>query len=97
MPRNGLSVEIENTGKYAGDEVVQLYIKHVAASVTRRSGSFGAFQRITLRPGEKRRVKFTLGPEATRLLQSGNAFRRRTGERERFVGTSFGGRAGVGL
>jgi len=57
-----VSVEIENTGKYAGDEVVQLYIKHVAASVTRPVRELRGFQRITLKPGEKRRVEFTLGP-----------------------------------
>lgn len=58
-----VSVEVENTGKRAGDEVVQLYIRDVAASVTRPVKELKGFQRITLQPGEKRRVQFTLGPE----------------------------------
>jgi beta-glucosidase len=58
-----VTVEVENAGKRAGDEVVQLYIRDVAASVTRPVKELKGFQRITLQPGEKRRVQFTLGPE----------------------------------
>jgi beta-glucosidase len=57
------SVEVENTGRRAGDEVVQLYIRDVAGSVTRPVRELKGFERVTLRPGEKRRVTFTLGPE----------------------------------
>lgn len=58
-----ISVEVENTGQRAGDEVVQLYIRDVAASVTRPVKELKGFERIMLRPGEKRRVQFTLGPD----------------------------------
>lgn len=58
-----VTVEVENIGKRAGDEVVQLYIRDIAASVTRPVKELKGFQRITLQPGEKRRVQFTLGPE----------------------------------
>jgi len=58
-----VSVEVENTGRRAGDEVVQLYIRDVAASVTRPIRELKGFERVTLGPGEKRRVTFTLGPE----------------------------------
>jgi beta-glucosidase len=57
------SVEIQNTGKRAGDEVVQLYVRDMAASVTRPVMELKGFERITLQPGEKRRVEFTLAPE----------------------------------
>jgi beta-glucosidase len=57
------SVEVQNTGKRAGDEVVQLYIRDMAASVTRPIMELKGFRRITLQPGEKRRVEFTLAPE----------------------------------
>jgi beta-glucosidase len=66
IPVNGhltVSVEVANTGRRAGDEVVQLYIHDVAASVTRPVRELKGFQRITLQPGERRRVSFTLGPE----------------------------------
>ncbi len=54
------TVELENTGQRAGDEVVQLYIRDVAASVTRPVKELKGFQRITLQPGEKKRVEFKL-------------------------------------
>lgn len=58
-----VSVEVENVGHPAGDEVVQLYIRDVAASVTRPVRELKGFQRVTLRPGEKRRLEFLLTPE----------------------------------
>jgi beta-glucosidase len=63
IPLNGkllVSVDVENTGKRAGDEVVQLYIRDTAASVTRPVKELKGFQRITLRPGEKKQVEFVL-------------------------------------
>src|SRR5439155_15023002 len=58
-----VSVEVENVGSRTGDEVVQLYIRDVAASVTRQLKELKGFHRVTLRPGEKRRLEFTLAPE----------------------------------
>lgn len=57
------SVEVENTGRRAGDEVLQLYVQDVVSSVTRPVRELKGFERVTLRPGEKRRVTFTLTPE----------------------------------
>ncbi len=58
-----VTVEIENIGQRAGDEVVQLYIRDQASSVTRAVKELKGFERITLQPREKRRVQFTLRPE----------------------------------
>jgi len=58
-----VSVEVENTGKRAGDEVVQLYIRDLVASMSRPVKELKGFQRITLQSGEKRRVEFVLGHE----------------------------------
>jgi beta-glucosidase len=58
-----VSVEVENTGKRAGDEVVQLYIRDVVASMARPVKELKGFQRVSLQSGEKRRVEFVLGPE----------------------------------
>lgn len=55
-----VSVEVENAGSRAGDEVVQLYIRDVVASMSRPVKELKGFQRVTLQPGEKRRVEFTL-------------------------------------
>jgi beta-glucosidase len=58
-----VSVEVENTGKRAGDEVVQLYIRDLVATMTRPVKELKGFQRVLLQPGEKRRVEFGLGHE----------------------------------
>jgi beta-glucosidase len=55
-------VRVTNTGQRAGDEVVQLYIRDVVASVTRAVKELRGFRRISLRPGESKTVTFTLGP-----------------------------------
>jgi beta-glucosidase len=55
-----VSVDVENAGTRAGDEVVQLYVRDLVASMTRPVKELKGFQRLTLQPGEKRRVDFTL-------------------------------------
>jgi len=57
-----VSADVTNTGTRRGDEVVQLYVQDVVASVTRPVQELKGFQRITLEPGARRRVEFTLGP-----------------------------------
>jgi beta-glucosidase len=82
------SVEIENTGKRAGDEVVQLYIRDVAASRTRPVRELKGFERITLQPGEKRRVEFTLAPEHLGFYNREMRFVVEPGEFKVYVGNS---------
>ena len=57
------TVDVENVGKRPGDEVVQLYIRDIAASMTRPVKELKGFQRVTLRPGEKKHLEFVLRPE----------------------------------
>jgi beta-glucosidase len=54
-------VSITNSGAVAADEVVQLYFRDPVASVARPVKELRGFQRLTLKPGETRRVSFTLG------------------------------------
>ncbi|MEJ7578766.1 MAG: glycoside hydrolase family 3 N-terminal domain-containing protein [Pyrinomonadaceae bacterium] len=82
------SVEVENTGRRAGDEVVQLYIRDVAASVTRPVRELKGFERISLRPGERRRVTFTLTPESLGFYDREMRFRVEPGAFKVFIGTS---------
>jgi beta-glucosidase len=58
-----VTVDVENVGKRTGDEVVQLYIRELAASMTRPVKELKGFQRVTLQPGEKRRLEFKLTGE----------------------------------
>ncbi|HEV2667775.1 MAG TPA: glycoside hydrolase family 3 C-terminal domain-containing protein, partial [Blastocatellia bacterium] len=86
-----VSVEVENTGKRAGDEVAQLYLRDVAASVTRPVKELKGFQRITLQPGEKRRVEFTLSPEHFGFWSHENRFIVEPGDFKVTVGSSSEG------
>jgi len=58
-----VKVDVTNTGKRAGDEVVQLYVRDDEASVTRPLIELKRFQRVTLQPGEKKTVSFELTPK----------------------------------
>jgi beta-glucosidase len=55
-----VSVDVENTSDIAGDEVVQMYVRDVQASVKRAEKELLGFERITLPIGEKRTVQFVL-------------------------------------
>jgi beta-glucosidase len=59
---------VTNTGKRAGDEVVQLYVRDVLASVARPIMELRGFERIRLAPGEAREVTFNLGREHLKML-----------------------------
>ena len=69
-----ISVEITNTGTRRGDEVVQLYVRDVEASVARPVIELRGFQRVTLEAGECRRVRFQLTAE--QLAFTGADYRR---------------------
>ncbi len=55
-----ISVNVRNSGSMAGDEVVQLYVKHVGSKVDRPLEELKGFERITLRPRQTKAVHFTL-------------------------------------
>lgn len=63
-----VSVDITNSGKYKGDEVVQLYLKDEVSSVTVYETQLRGFDRITLNAGETKTVKFILKPDDLKLL-----------------------------
>jgi beta-glucosidase len=58
-----ITADIRNSGKRAGDEVVQLYVRDVEASIKRPKKQLMAFERISLGPGDSRTVSFTVSPE----------------------------------
>ena len=63
-----VSVEITNTGKREGDEVAELYVHPAVSSVTQPVMQLKGFDRITLKPGEKKTVTFTVTPEMLSIL-----------------------------
>jgi beta-glucosidase len=83
-----VTIDVTNTGARPGDEVVQLYVRDQVSSVTRPIKELRGFERVTLAPGEKKTVTFTLGPDALSLV---DRHMRRLVEPGRFdvmVGTS---------
>ena len=62
-----VEVSVRNTGRVAGDETVQLYVRDSVASVTQPVKELKGFQRVTLAPGERTTVRFTLSPETFRM------------------------------
>jgi beta-glucosidase len=63
-----VSVTVINTGRRAGDEVVQLYIHDLVGSVTRPVLELKDFRRVSLAPGESKTVTFTLTPDKLSFL-----------------------------
>ena len=86
--RVSVRAQVENTGSRAGDEVIQLYLSRVGASVTRPVRELKAFQRVSLEPGEKKVVEFTLGPEHLGFYNGKMRYVVEPGFVKLFVGTS---------
>lgn len=83
-----ISVEIENIGKCRGDEVIQLYLRDVYASMTRPVKELAGFKRITLEPGERKKVCFRLECSQTAFLDSRMQWKVEKGEFEVQIGSS---------
>ena len=58
-----VQLTIRNTGDYAGEEVVQLYIQNLAASIVRPVKELKAFNKVFLKKGESKRITFTITEE----------------------------------
>ncbi len=69
-PRQRVRARVTNTGKRAGTEVVQLYLRDDVASVTRPVRELRGFRRVELQPGESREVEFELGFEDMALYDA---------------------------
>ena len=83
-----LSCTVKNTGKKAGDEVVQLYIRDDFSSVTTYDKVLRGFERIHLQPGEEQTVSFTLTPQDLGLWDKNNQFTVEPGSFSVMVGAS---------
>ncbi|HVG28139.1 MAG TPA: beta-glucosidase BglX [Pyrinomonadaceae bacterium] len=89
--RMAVSVDVENTGARAGDEVVQLYLRDVVASAARPVAELKGFERVTLGAGERRRVSFTLTPAELGFYDRRMRFVVEPGAFKVTVGTSSAG------
>jgi beta-glucosidase len=62
-----VTFNVTNTGKIAGDEVVQLYFRDVLSTVTTYEKNLRGFDRVSLKPGETKAVSFTIVPDDLKL------------------------------
>ena len=85
-----VSVDVTNTGTREGDEVPQLYIHQRVASVTQPVMQLKGFERITLKPGEKRTVTFTVTSGDAVDPEHRHASRGGTGHLRHDGGAEFG-------
>ena len=83
-----VAVDVMNTGQRKGDEVVQLYLKDKVSSVTTYEFDLRGFERVTLQPGEKKTVKFTLRPDDLALLDKNMNWTVEPGDFEVLLGSS---------
>jgi beta-glucosidase len=81
-----VSVEVTNTGKHEGDEVVQIYLKDVEASCRVPKHQLAGFQRVSLKPGQKKLIEFIIKPEQFELVNDAGKKIFEPGEFEVFVG-----------
>jgi beta-glucosidase len=82
-------VDVRNSGTKIGDEVVQLYVHDVEASVKRPGKELRGFERISLKPGEKKTVTFSLPADKLAFYDVGkHAFVTEPGKFEALVGAS---------
>ena len=88
-----VEAELTNTGKRAGAEVAQLYLRFPNAPGVPKLALRG-FQRVSLAPGEKRRISFALGPRDLGSVSPEGQIRVLAGGYQAYVG---GGQPGSGL
>lgn len=82
------SLELTNVGNREGTEVVQLYIRDVYSSATRPVKELKDFARVTLKPGEKKTVTFTVTPDKLAYWNRNMQYGVEKGEFEIMVGSS---------
>lgn len=89
-PNEQISIEmtLKNTGSRAGDEIVQLYFRDCYASTTRPVKELAGFKRVTLEPGEEKRVRFLMKASQTAFLDRNMKWKVEKGEFEIQIGSS---------
>ncbi len=83
-----VSVTVTNTGKTAGKEIVQLYIRDVVGTTTRPVMELKGFEKIELKPGEKKTVTFEITPEQLKFYNYDLVFDWEAGDFDIMVGSN---------
>jgi beta-glucosidase len=83
-----ISMKLTNTGRYAGEEVVQLYIRDKVGSVVRPVKELKDFQKIKLQPGESKTIHFTIDKEKLSFFNDKLQWIAEPGEFDLMIGSS---------
>jgi beta-glucosidase len=83
-----ISFNVKNIGNLKGDEVVQLYLRDIFSSVTPYEKVLRGFKRVTLRPAEKKNIKFTIEPEDMKIVDRNMNWVVEPGEYRIMIGSS---------
>jgi beta-glucosidase len=83
-----ISIEVKNTGKYDGEEVVQLYIRDMVSSVIRPVKELKGFRKVMIKAGESAQVSFTMSESDLAFFTADMSFKAEPGEFKVFVGTN---------
>jgi beta-glucosidase len=83
-----VQVDVENTGERAGEEVVQLYVRDMVGSVTRPVKELKGFEKIFLKPGERKTLVFEIDHEDLAFYTKSMEYKAEPGDFKVFTGTS---------
>ncbi len=83
-----ISTTLTNTGKYDGEEVVQLYVCDLVGSVTRPKKELKGFQKIFLKKGESKNIQFTLSSDDLAFYTRNKTWEAEPGKFKVFIGSS---------
>jgi len=81
-----VTAQVQNTGNKAGDEVVQLYVKHLDKGIRKPIVALKGFKRIYFKAGEIKTVSFNISPESLSLVDKNNKQTERAGISQIFIG-----------
>ncbi|MGM7702752.1 beta-glucosidase BglX [Pseudalkalibacillus sp. Hm43] len=83
-----VSVEVTNTGKIAGEEVAQLYVRDITGEVVRPLKELKGFQKVMIEPGETKQLSFTLSEEQLRYYHPDLTFDSDAGDFTAYIGSN---------
>lgn len=82
------TVDVQNTGNFDGQEVIQLYIQDIYGSITRPVKELKGFQKIALKKGETKHVTFTITEDMLKFFNADLKFAAEPGDFNVFIGTN---------
>jgi len=82
------TVSVTNTGEYDGEEVVQLYIRDMVASISRPVKELKKFQKLMIKKGETKEVSFTIAVDDLKFYNNELKFKAEPGDFKLFIGSN---------